>query len=131
MELHYPYHNSDILAKYITLQSKKNRFLRIQKKIFSKAKFRWNKRIMSAIDSKHIKNGLPYQLTGIQLILSGRLLKERNRPRKTVQFAQFGSFAINTSSYVNSAIATRKNKKGTYSIKVLMTQKKIDDNMLA
>jgi hypothetical protein len=108
VKLHYPYHNSDILAKFIALNGKKYNFIRIRKNIFNKVDIAKG-------------NQLPSKLSGIKIKLSGRLTTERMRPRATVQTAEKGSFIKGKNSLVHSSKYTSKNKMGSFTVKVWLS----------
>lgn len=114
--LRYPHFNTTILSKRLTMFNKRRRFYTISLIQFHKSRIKriWP-RMKKSIDS-HINKGLPYQLSGLQLTLSGRWVRERTRPKKTRQFGQWGKFTPTGSTFISKANIAQKNKKGIFSI---------------
>lgn len=137
-QLKYPYHDSTILSKLIALNTNKKRFRRIFNTIIDKASVITKDIILNhkahkahkdsfiaESDRKKIEihNTIPAVLTGIKVQISGRLITQRQVPKRTVQKREIGGFYKTKDSIVDYAIYTNKNKKGAYSVKVWTTSK--------
>lgn len=125
-ELRYNYFNSAILAKNIKFYNKKSFFTVLTRKIFRHARLKRSQYFLSQSLTKHIKYGLPYQIVGLQIKLSGRWIRERTKPKKTKQLLQFGPFGITQTNYSTNNVALGKNKKGSFNISVKTTAKNIN-----
>lgn len=126
IEIHYPYHNSDILAKWISKHSKRKKFFNLTRKVLNRAKFHRRNNYVYFSRNKHKKYCLPYELTGLQMKLSGRWIRERTKPKKTMQLLQIGALTTIHKSHVTSSMATRKNKKGAFTVAILMTNTNVN-----
>lgn len=122
IELHYPFLHEEILAKFLSINGRKKtkRFNRMRRMLFAKARFRRNAYYLRTVDTKYSKLGLPFRLSGMKILLSGRLRSERVKPKKTHQMSQFGSFVVKQKQYVTSAMSTRKNRRGAFTFKILL-----------
>jgi hypothetical protein len=123
VRLHYPYLNSYILAQYIAINTAKYNFTRIQRAIFGALQFPLLK------GSELEDTTLPSYITGMKIRISGRLTTQRSVPRQTVQTAQTGSFSSShipsnskASGIIESASFSTKNQKGTFTVKVWISQ---------
>lgn len=63
----------------------------------------------------------PAILTGIRVKVSGRLLTQRVKPKKTINLSEKGGFKKTKKSIVDYALYTNKNKRGAYTVKVWTT----------
>lgn len=125
VRLHYPYLNSSILAQLIAMNTQKYNFKAIMTRLFRRVK----------VSNSKSPALLPSQIVGIKVKISGRLLKQRSIPRKTVQTTQIGSFSSSLIASANKphlpkadgaveyATFTGKNKKGAFTVKVWISQK--------
>lgn len=120
VKLHYPYLNSYILAQYIALNTLDYTLVQIARRIFGSIAPVKNTQSVNVLASD-----LPSHIVGIKVRVSGRLMTERSRPRQTVQTAQIGSFAKGNLSLVDSASFTTKNKKGSFTVKVWISQRAV------
>lgn len=118
VKLQYPYLNRSILAQLVALMTRKFNFVRIQRMIFRKAS------IVKGTQSDKATS-LPSHIVGIKIRISGRLTTERSRPRQTVQTFQIGSFSKTNKSLIDSTFYTDKNKKGAFTVKVWISQRRI------
>jgi len=125
-QLKYPYHDSNILAKFIALNTNKKRFRKIFNTIIKKALVitkeivKNNKNINFFIAETNrknlfIHNSIPAVLTGLKV--------KRIVPKRTVKKKEIGGFNKTKDSIVDYAIFTNKNKRGSYSVKVWTTSK--------
>jgi len=134
--LQYPYHDSNILAQLIGLNSNKYNFNRMLKTLFNKAYIITNENNSLfeglAANSKmemETVNAATSQLTGIKIKIAGRLTTQRIVPKATVKTAYKGSLSSNSfnnkiqNSFVDSAKYTSKNKIGAYTVTVTLGHK--------
>jgi Mitochondrial ribosomal protein (VAR1) len=112
--LHYPYYDSNILAKMIGLISNIVKLRFIIKKLFTIAKI---KKTNKNINKYSI---IPSYLSGFKIRVAGRLLTQRVIPRLTVKTIQRGTLARGKAKFVDSARFSNKNKRGSFSITVTM-----------
>lgn len=118
VKLHYPYLDRTILAKYIAINAKKYNSRRIKRMILSKSP------ILENTESKRVlKYKLPSYILGVKIKISGRLITERVRPRKTTFIGKTGSFASGKGSLMDFGSYTEKNKHGAFTVKVWINQK--------
>ena len=113
--LHHPYHDSNILVNLLDLNiknKKKNANWAI-KNIYSK------KAIKDLNDPalSPIKN-IPAFLSGLNIKIAGRLMREPIIPRITTKVFEKGAIATGKVNYLDVASITNKNKKGAYTIKI-------------
>jgi len=109
----YPYIDRKILSKYIRLQTKKWNFNKIKKNLF--------KSIPLENDNKN--NLIIRHILGLKIEISGRLIKERTIPRKTVSTAHIGTFIQKSKRYTSdNARYTFKNSKGALTVKIWINQ---------
>lgn len=114
---HYPYLDSLILAKYISLNTQDYKFPQIIQKLFLHLA-----PVKSIIPNHSI---LPSHIVGIKVQISGQLMLDRAAPRQTVQTIQLGSFKKNNLALVDYAAYTDKNSKGAFTVKVWLSQKRV------
>jgi hypothetical protein len=110
--LHYPYYDSNILSNMIGLISNIVKLRFIIKKLFSIAKIQ---KSYNLINKSTIK---PSYLSGFKIRVAGRLLTQRVIPKLTVKTIQRGNLAKGKAQFVDSAIFSNKNKRGSFSITV-------------
>lgn len=130
----YPYHDSNILAKFIALNSNKKKFRRIFNTIIKNVPI-ITKGIIKNNNYKHafiaqtngkkieIHSSIPAILTGLKVKISGRLITQRQIPKRTIEQKEIGAFKRTRDSIVDYAMYTNKNKKGAYTVKVWTTSK--------
>jgi len=148
--LQYPYHDSNILAQLIGLNSNKYNFNRMLKTLFNKAYILTNKNsslFSSPLPPPQVEvegegnegiNSLnsatpTSQLTGIKIKIAGRLATQRIVPKATVKTAYKGSLSSSLqgkgkiqNNFVDSAKYTSKNKIGAYTVTVSLGHKIIN-----
>lgn len=110
--LHYPYYDSNILSNMIGLISNIVKLRFIIKKLFSIAKIQKSHNLINKYTIK------PSYLSGFKIRVAGRLLTQRVIPRLTVKTIQRGNLAKGKAQFVDSAIFSNKNKRGSFSITV-------------
>jgi hypothetical protein len=144
-QLNYPFHDSTILSKLISLNTNKKKFSRIIRILMSKATIitknfgapRASNKLSSNPGSLYDGEGLPFLtvknekgqnvsihtstptvLSGIRIQISGRLATQRVVPKRTISKKQKGGFACTNRNIVEFAQYTNKNKRGAYTVKV-------------
>jgi hypothetical protein len=129
IQLHYPYLDSYILAKYLAINSYKNKFARMHKTVFNLANLdsTGNGNLVTpstAVLGKPSLSPAVQSLTGIKLQVSGRLPSQKSIPRKSVYTAFTGTFKSSTTSplgaknVINYNKFTSKNRIGAFTVKV-------------
>lgn len=120
VKLNYPYLNRTILAKYIRHNTNKYKFRKIKGYLFRK------RPIVKNVESNEAYSmDLPSHIVGMKIKISGRLKKERVRPRKTVSMTKIGGFNGEKDLLIEYGSHTSKNKHGAYTVKVWISQKMI------
>lgn len=110
-QLHYPFLQSTILAKYLCHNAVSSTFLHFQEAILS-------------YPSLHI-TALPSSITGIKIQLSGRILTEPVVPRLTVKSAFVGTFSSYPNGY-NKSTGLVSGKDSTKNSNLTLSQNSID-----
>ncbi len=120
IRLQYPFLNSYILAQYIAYNGTKYNFSKIQSMLLDKQKLGIN----YSTNVSNEQQLLTAYLTGIKIIISGRLMTQKMIPRSTVQTAQMGTFhyKTNSSNFIEYDKYTTKNKIGAITVKVWLSQ---------
>jgi hypothetical protein len=127
IRLHYPFYESQILVRFIGKIINRIRYLRIKKKLLSVYFKNVNLRnkIKSSKDQNVQFNNLlakkPVGLSGIFVKVAGRVMTQRVVPRRTVKYISEGLLAKGRVVSNESTRFTNKNKRGSYSITVFMT----------
>jgi hypothetical protein len=131
--LMYPFFNSNILANVLGTIGKNGNYSlhRINVKLFKLAKIKNPTRLKSKNRfsvSRHYVYINPHGITndklifaflsGINIKVGGRLIRESFRPRKTVTVLEKGSLANKKANVVDTARYFNKNKRGAFSISV-------------
>jgi len=113
VRLKYVYHDSNILAQFLGINSHKSTYGRFKNLLWQ--------RVTTLTDKENtlLNTTAPVtQLTGFRIKISGRLAKQRVVPKKTVKSTYKGAISPNKNNLVQEATFTGKNKKGAYSIRV-------------
>jgi hypothetical protein len=136
IRLHHPYHDSNILVNLLSLNIKnKRKKARVAvQKIYNKKPVKNlndpnlnypNARLEKqgiTIDptalAGEVNNFIPAFLSGLNIKIAGRLMREPIIPRITTKVFQKGSSAIGKVNYLDVARITKKNRKGAYTIKI-------------
>ena len=113
--LHHPYLDSNILVNLLALnlnnKSKKTNWA--IKKIYSKNAIKdLNDPALATM------NNIPAFLSGLNIKVAGRLMREPILPRITTKVFEKGAIATGKVNYLDVASITQKNKKGAYTIKI-------------
>ena len=111
VRLKYVYHDSNILAQFLGINSHKNTYGKFKNLL-------WRRVTTSSNLSNTTIDSPVTQLTGFRIKISGRLAKQRVVPKKTVKSTYKGAISPNKNNLVQEATWTGKNKKGAYSIRV-------------
>jgi ribosomal VAR1-like protein len=115
VRLKYVYHDSNILAQFLGINSHKNTYARFKNLL-------WQRVTTLSVKDNSLLNTTQdspvTQLTGFKIKISGRLAKQRVIPKKTVKSTYKGAISPNKNNLVQEATFTGKNKKGAYSIRV-------------
>ena len=112
--------NTQILAQILGKLglSRRNSFARIQGRFF---RHQSKKIFFRSIRNKFIS--FQSILTGVNIVLGGRLMRGKIIPRRTVKKIQYGSLARSKSNYVSLHRYTQKNKRGSFSFTVSIGHK--------
>lgn len=120
VRLKYVYHDSNILAQFLGLNSHRSTYGKFKKLLWRKVTTHTQNDIDTS-DTKQTRTLiLPTvtKLTGFKIKISGRLARQRVVPKKTVKTTYKGAISPNKHNLVEEATFTGKNKKGAYSIRV-------------
>jgi hypothetical protein len=117
--LHHPYHDSNILVNLLALniKNKRKKANWAIKKVYSKNQIK----DLNDPALTQIKN-IPAFLSGLNIKIAGRLMREPIIPRITTKLFEKGASATGKVNYLDVASITRKNRKGAYTIKVTSGQ---------
>jgi hypothetical protein len=119
IRLSYPILNSDILSKYYTKKSLKEKHKWIIKKIFSILKRyaqiqnKWTR----YFKKNTIYKPLLTSITGLKFKISGRLSRDKISKRRTVKVSQIGYVSLGKASAVNFGKFTAKSHLGAFTVK--------------
>jgi Mitochondrial ribosomal protein (VAR1) len=115
IRIHHPFHDSNILANLLSLNIKNK-------------KFKTNIAIEKLYAKKTIKNLYDYNvnsvifipafLSGIKIRIGGRLMREPIIPRITTKNFERGASSPGKVNFLDTATINKKNKKGSYTIKI-------------
>jgi hypothetical protein len=119
IRIHQPYQDSNILVNLLSLNIKNKKFkTNVQiAKLFQKI----NVKNISDTKNKSV-NFIPNYLSGINLRIGGRLMRETLIPRKSKKRFEKGARSIGKVNYLDSASITNKNRKGSYTLKISLGQ---------
>lgn len=124
VRLKYVYHDSNILAQFLGINSHRNTYGKFKNLLWKKVStFTQANPLPNELgkinETLQINDFSPItQLTGFKIKISGRLAKQRVVPKKTVKTTYKGAISPNKHNLVEQATFTGKNKKGAYSIRV-------------
>ena len=114
--LYYPSADSNILVNFMGICINKIKLPKILKKLFK------GSIIKTLIKIKSQKYNdisiIPAFLTGLSIRVAGRIMTQRAKPRKTINFRRRGITAKGKINYLNFARLTLKNKRGSHSITI-------------
>lgn len=112
VRLKYVYHDSNILAQFLGLNSHKSTYGQFKNILRRKVSIH-----EEALTNNETITPITY-LTGFKIKISGRLNRQRVVPKKTVKSTYKGAISANINNVVDQSTFTGKNKKGAYSIRV-------------
>lgn len=111
IKLLYPYLDRNILAQFVSLQTRKYNFRKIKRLLFKN------------IPLSYTNTDDVSKIVGIKIIISGRLTTERARPRKTVSMAKMGTFRqLDKKMLMDYSSHTFKNAHGAFTVKIWINQ---------
>lgn len=115
IRLHHPFHDTNILINLISLNIRnKNKNARIAiNKIYEHNQIK----IITDPTLKAV-NMIPAFLSGINIKIAGRLMREPIIPRLTTKLFSKGASATGKVNYLDVATLTNKNRKGAYTITI-------------
>ena len=115
IRIHQPYQDSNILVNLLSLNIRNKKFkTNVQiEKLFQK-------RVVKNVYDYQNKsvNFIPTYLSGINIRIGGRLMREIDIPRKSQKRFERGARSIGKVNYLDSASITNKNRKGSYTLKI-------------
>jgi hypothetical protein len=115
IRIHHPFHDSNILVNLLSLNIKNKNFktnVAIEKL--------YAKKVVKNLYDYNIKsvNFIPTFLSGIKIRIGGRLMREPIIPRITTKNFERGASSPGKVNFLDTATITKKNKKGSYTIKI-------------
>ena len=112
---HQPFQDSNILVNLLSLNIRNKKF-----KTNVKIAKLFQKRVVKNVSDYQNKsvNFIPTYLSGINIRIGGRLLREPMIPRKSKKKFERGARSIGKVNYLDSASITNKNRKGSYTLKI-------------
>lgn len=115
IRIHQPFHDSNILVNLLSLNIKNKNFktnVQIEKLYAKKA-------VKNLYDySNNSVNFIPTFLSGIKIRIGGRLMREPIIPRITTKNFERGASSPGKVNFLDTATITKKNRKGSYTIKI-------------
>jgi hypothetical protein len=110
IRIYSPQNESNILANFTGILSESIKFRNIPIKLFK----------VSKINNRFSNKKIPSFLSGIYLKLAGRVLTQKIQRRVKSKVVQKGSLARTRASLINTNRFVNKNKRGVYSVTVIM-----------
>jgi hypothetical protein len=115
IKIHQPFHDSNILVNLLSLNIRNKKFktnIAIEKLYAKKA-------VKNLYDySNNSVNFIPTFLSGIKIRIGGRLMREPIIPRITTKNFERGASSPGKVNFLDTATITKKNRKGSYTIKI-------------
>nr|YP_009936123.1 ribosomal protein S3 [Sanghuangporus vaninii]YP_010714050.1 ribosomal protein S3 [Fuscoporia gilva]QNS39967.1 ribosomal protein S3 [Sanghuangporus vaninii]WDD39613.1 ribosomal protein S3 [Fuscoporia gilva] len=134
VRLYKPYQDSNILVQYLNSQSYNSNFIRMVSRLFKKVKIYNKKHTFNLLSLQELKNNknsnpiifnepvsFPSGVSGINIKLGGRPMKERIIPRFTVKRAQRGNFDRLNAKMIEKSMFIDKTKKGSFNFTVRLS----------
>ena len=119
IRIHQPFQDSNILVNLLSLNIRNKKFkTNVQiDKLFQK-------RVIKSVYDYQNKsvNFIPTYLSGINIRIGGRLMREPIIPRISKKNFERGARSIGKANYLDSASITNKNRKGSYTLKIFSGQ---------
>ena len=115
VRVHQPFQDSNILVNLLSLNIRNKKFkpnVKIEKLYAKKA-------IKNLNDySNNSLNFIPSFLSGIKIRIGGRLMREIILPRITTKKFERGASSPGKVNFLDTSTITKKNRKGSYTIKI-------------
>jgi hypothetical protein len=116
VRIHQPFHDSNILVNLLSLNIRRNKKFKTNVKI---EKLYAKKAVKNLYDySNNSVNFIPTFLSGIKIRIGGRLMREALIPRITSKKFERGASSPGKVNFLDTATITKKNRKGSYTIKI-------------
>jgi ribosomal VAR1-like protein len=115
IRIHRPYLDSNILVNLLSLNIKNKTF-----KTNVQIHRLFQKRVVKSVYNYQNKsvNFIPTYLSGINIRIGGRLMREPLIPRISKKKFERGASSIGKVNYLDSASITKKNRKGSYTLTI-------------
>ena len=120
VRLKYVYHDSNILAQFLGINSHKSTYGQFKNILRRKVTIQESDSNSTVNNGANTINPITF-LTGFKIKISGRLNRQRVVPKKTVKSTYKGAISANINNVVDQSTFTGKNKKGAYSIRVWLS----------
>jgi len=114
IRLHYPYLDSNILVNLLGIMINKIRLRILIRKIFKNTIIKK----LKIVNLNRNNNIIPAFLSGINIKVAGRLLRQRVVPRKTIKKIIRGTSNRNKINFLDVARYSNKNRRGAFTITV-------------
>ena len=115
IRIHQPFHDSNILVNLLSLNIRNKKF----KTNVAIEKLYAKKTVKNLYDySMKSVNYIPSFLSGIKIRIGGRLMREPIIPRITTKNFERGASSPGKVNFLDTATITKKNRKGSYTIKI-------------
>ena len=134
VRVYRPYQDSNILVQYLNSKSYNVKFILTVSKLFKRIKIYKRTNSFNLLSLQEIKNqnnigpvlfnesvSYPSGISGINIRLAGRPMKERIVPRYTVKRAQRGNFNKLNTKMIERSMFTDKTKKGSFNFTVRLS----------
>lgn len=130
VRIHYPYLNSYILAQYIGLNIRAGKFNKIIQNLFKKIKLIKNNNPTSNNLKDLIRYSSemlnPYYLTGLKIVISGRLSQRKAASRTRIVTKSIGTLKLGSFSSIDASKYTFTGKNGSITVKVWLSSNYIN-----
>ena len=119
IRIHQPFYDSNILVNLLSLNIRNKKF----KSNVAIEKLYAKKAVKNLYDySNKSVNLIPSFLSGIKIRIGGRLMREPIIPRITTKNFERGATSPGKVNFLDTATITKKNRKGSYTIKIFSGQ---------
>jgi hypothetical protein len=115
IRIHQPFHDSNILVNLLSLNIRNKKF-----KTNVAIERLYAKKAVKNLYDYSIKsvNFIPTFLSGVKIRIGGRLMREPIIPRITTKLFERGASSPGKVNFLDTATITKKNRKGSYTIKI-------------
>lgn len=131
IRLYQPYHDSNIFVQYLNNKSYNFKFISLTNRLFKIINIYRKKKMSSLQIFKGDDNinttlfkeevSFPSGISGVNIKLAGRPIKERIVPRYTVKRTQRGNFNRFNTKMIEKSMFTDKSKKGAFNFSVRLS----------